>query len=368
MLSTPSRYASIRHIARMEARTHQGRHYSRHPYTVWYCRCAHDFRIAGFGHSASTEPPVPSTESVASSSSDTVCGGSVAEESSSTVRIWAHQPSTAQSARLASSNLKRRASIFTSERVKRGGPTKPSIQPYPAPEEPVQEFQSLSYELTGTANIHAPTFHSSKRTARRHRATNVPSMDPPGVDRAATVPLHQGVSDRLHSWTLKVPGTGIWCIVGADAVDYNFSIPPGLAGDVQPSVEPPGRIVATTQGDKSMDWLPITSIPKAHSPRASEGLTPLPRHGHSLASPIEHIPALHRIEHQYDESGQSVVLLFGQHLDSHLHVFWGGDPAKHVMVVSGNTLMCAVPPECIAPLPIVLVRFDGVVFPTSLTI
>ena len=138
-------------------------------------------------------------------------------------------------------------------------------------------------------------------------------------------------------WSIDVGETSVWTIVGTDQVRYNFYVPPSI---VDPTPTMGGHTNGTT-GSRSLVHLP------------SGPITPAPMVTKCTTS-----------------DGGSIVSLHGENFfkNDPPQVFFGGEQSPLVEVRSNDLLICRAPLQ--APdaggirRPIVLIRSDGIVFPT----
>lgn len=133
-------------------------------------------------------------------------------------------------------------------------------------------------------------------------------------------------------WSIDVGETSIWTIVGTDRVRYNFYLPP---------TQIDGRSLHVLGGSAPQHAQPIVPAMMVHKCSASEA--------------------------------GSIVSLHGENFrkDNPPQVFFGTEPSHLVEVRSSELIICRVPATASGLTengqrrPIVLVRSDGVVFPTS---
>lgn len=147
-------------------------------------------------------------------------------------------------------------------------------------------------------------------------------------------------------WSVDTSETAVWTIVGTDQVRYNFYVPPTLY-DSQP---------CSFSGVPSKPITPFPGLVKYLAPdRAAEA--PKPTCAAARAAMTKPNP----------HAGKQLTL-YGENLKSHpLMVYFGTEPSSSVEVRC-NEVMACLPPENSAngrKRPIVLVRNDGVIFPTG---
>lgn len=177
-----------------------------------------------------------------------------------------------------------------------------------------------------------------KSTARgRKRVDSVSSMTSSRSTSAIGAPGVGSFSDAGNAvsgalWSIDVGETSVWTIVGTDQVRYNFYIPPTVVD---------GRSVHLLGGK-----------------------------GGAHAQPI--VPAM-MVNKCSTSEGGAIVSLHGENFrkDDPPQVFFGSEQSALVEVRSSELIVCRVPQgareNASQRRPIVLVRGDGVVFPTSFT-
>ncbi|KAF8608699.1 hypothetical protein BDV93DRAFT_518766 [Ceratobasidium sp. AG-I] len=148
-------------------------------------------------------------------------------------------------------------------------------------------------------------------------------------------------------WSVDTSETAVWTIVGTDQVRYNFYVPPTLYDS------PP----TSFSGVPSKPITPFPGLVKYLAPdRAAEA--PKANCAASRAALVKPNP----------HAGKQLTL-YGENLKAHpLMVFFGSEPSAQVEVRC-NEVMACLPPEGQSQggrkRPIVLVRGDGVIFPTG---
>ena len=153
-------------------------------------------------------------------------------------------------------------------------------------------------------------------------------------------------------WSVDVADSDIWTIVGTDIARHSFYVPPQLVN---------GTLPAAPVADSSISHLikvpapsqPITPIPLLHN------VVPPPRDARSSMVGAG------------GEAGAGLVTLFGENFHPNLFVYFGDWKSEHVEVRSRGTIVCSAPPsfEFGVPrgrVPILLVRHDGIIFPTDM--
>lgn len=187
--------------------------------------------------------------------------------------------------------------------------------------------------------------HSAKGRRRQNSAGSTTSSRH-GGDQAAS-------SGAL--WQVDIGETSVWTIVGTDQVRYNFYVPPVLFDQQTPN----------TSGSYPIPLKPVTPFPgvvkylppdrAAEAPKASSCPSSSSRGGGGgLAKPNPH--------------ASKMLTLYGENFNKAdpVTVFFGADPSPYVEVRCAEVVGC-LPPEnqTSKRRPIVLVRSDGVVFPSN---
>jgi len=164
-------------------------------------------------------------------------------------------------------------------------------------------------------------------------------------------------------WTVDVHDSDIWTIVGTDIARHTFYLPNKLVGGVKAKTD------TTDQGIAHLINVPAPATP----------ITPLPIL-HSFTSPnnssskkVGNNSSTARPPNKLNQSGSNdYVTLIGENLTNDLFIYFGDWRSTRVTIDNQSTMYCEPPPafeEFGLPrgrVPIILVRRDGVVFPTSL--
>lgn len=145
------------------------------------------------------------------------------------------------------------------------------------------------------------------------------------------------------AWTVDIADSDVWTIVGTDIARHTFYIPPRLAGGVGSPTNVP---------DSGIAHLIATPAP-------SSSVTPLPVL-HSFMAPSN------------EPGGQPFVTLYGENFSDDLYIYFGDWRSTTVQLQSSDTLLCSPPPPAsegfdvpTIRLPVILVRKDGVIFPSE---
>lgn len=158
-------------------------------------------------------------------------------------------------------------------------------------------------------------------------------------------------------WSVDIGETSVWTIVGTDQIRYNFYVPPML---FDPHTSSP--IGAISGGGYPVPLKPVTPFPgvvKYLPPdRAAEApKTQCPQSKGSNAAQTKPHP-----------HASKMLTLYGENFNKAdpVTVFFGSDPSPYVEVRCTEVIGC-LPPEnpSTKRRPIILVRSDGVVFPSS---
>lgn len=177
-----------------------------------------------------------------------------------------------------------------------------------------------------------------REQARQHIAGEVEGQAPTGTASETTL----GGTPLSAAWSVDIADSDIWTIVGTDIARHTFYIPPRLAGGVTP---------ATNVPDSGIAHLITTPAPSA---------------------PITPVPSLHSFVPPNPSDAQPCVTLCGLNFTQDLLVYFGDWRSTQVEAQSPETLLCTPPPPASEAfevpnvrLPIILVRKDGVIFPTD---
>lgn len=170
-------------------------------------------------------------------------------------------------------------------------------------------------------------------------------------------PPHDGISHSSYhagQWQVEVGETSVWTIVGVEQVRYNFYIPPVLLDNphAPPSRSFPIPSKAVTPFPGVVKYLPAD--------RAAEVV----RSGHAWKPAQSH-----------PESAK-MLTLYGENFDKSQppRVFFGADSSPFVEVRCNEVVGCLPPDQDTSNVnvpagslrrPIILVRSDGVVYPTT---
>ncbi|KAM6502047.1 jkappa-recombination signal binding protein [Amanita muscaria] len=149
-------------------------------------------------------------------------------------------------------------------------------------------------------------------------------------------------------WQVDIGETSVWTIVGTDQIRYNFYVPPVLFDNQH-----------SQTNSFSVPSKPVTPFPnivKYLPPdRAAEAPKPCPSSRSVLSKPSPHTSKMLTI---YGENFSKVDLS---------HVFFGTESSSYAEVRCSEIIGCLPPENQVAKRrPIILLRSDGVVFPSSI--
>ncbi|KAI0768374.1 hypothetical protein BC629DRAFT_1442421 [Irpex lacteus] len=165
-----------------------------------------------------------------------------------------------------------------------------------------------------------------------------------GVARTAT---------RLPSsgalWQVDIGETSVWTIVGTDQVRYNFYVPP---------------VLFDNQNAPQTGSFPIPSKPVTPFPGVVKYLPP----DRASEAPKSNCPASRAVLAKPNPHASKMLTVYGENFSKAdpVTVFFGSDPSPYVEVRCTEVVGC-LPPETnnMKRRPIILVRHDGVVFPSN---
>ncbi|KAH9040121.1 LAG1-DNAbind-domain-containing protein [Lactarius pseudohatsudake] len=179
---------------------------------------------------------------------------------------------------------------------------------------------------------------ASSKTRRRPASAGSSGSRQTGSDSGAS-------SGAL--WQVDIGETSVWTIVGTDQVRYNFYVPPVLFDNQN----------APQTGSFPTPSKPVTPFPSVVKYLPPDRASEAPKgHGtrHMLAKPTP--------------QSSKMLTLYGENFSKAepVSVFFGSEPSPFVEVRCSEVLGC-LPPENqpTKRRPIILVRGDGVVFPSS---
>ncbi|KAF5370662.1 hypothetical protein D9758_001933 [Tetrapyrgos nigripes] len=150
-------------------------------------------------------------------------------------------------------------------------------------------------------------------------------------------------------WQVDIGETSVWTIVGTDQIRYNFYVPPVLFDNQQ--VPQTGSF-------------PIPSKPVTPFPGVVKYLPP----DRAAEAPKANCASSRAMLTKPNPHASKMLTVYGENFSKTdpVHVFFGSEPSPYVEVRCTEVLGC-LPPESQIPKrrPIILVRSDGVVFPST---
>ncbi|UZJ53857.1 hypothetical protein CBS101457_003177 [Exobasidium rhododendri] len=182
------------------------------------------------------------------------------------------------------------------------------------------------------------------------------------------------------SWSVDVHDSDIWTIVGTDIARHTFYVPNKLVGGIKTKME------HSDQGIAHLINVPapassITPMPVVHSftgpksssssPSKNDGCGSTARPGHKATQGKGSSSSSNNNNNNNNNNGDFITLT-GENFNNNLFIYFGDWRSTRVMVKNATTIYCDPPPaldEFGSPrerAPIIIVRSDGVIFPTSL--
>ncbi|OCH92329.1 LAG1-DNAbind-domain-containing protein [Obba rivulosa] len=150
-------------------------------------------------------------------------------------------------------------------------------------------------------------------------------------------------------WQVDIGETSVWTIVGTDQIRYNFYVPPVLFD--QQSAAPNGSF-------------PIPSKPVTPFPGVVKYLPP----DRASEAPKSNCASSRAVLAKPNPHASKMLTVYGENFSKAdpVTVFFGSDPSPYVEVRCTEVLGC-LPPETQTSKrrPVILVRHDGVVFPSN---
>ncbi|KAG8950977.1 hypothetical protein FRC03_012676 [Tulasnella sp. 419] len=164
-------------------------------------------------------------------------------------------------------------------------------------------------------------------------------------------------------WSVDIGETAVWTVVGTDQVRYDFYIPPTLFGAAPTGY--PSSTVNNMSSSPSALSQPITPMPTVVKYLPPERAAELPKcPSTSRLSTVVTSPTNGK-----SDSANKMLTVYGENFNKSdpVTVFFGSEPSPHTEVRCTEVVNC-LPPQTGHQgfqRPIVLVRNDGVVFPTK---
>ncbi|KAL0579164.1 hypothetical protein V5O48_002845 [Marasmius crinis-equi] len=150
-------------------------------------------------------------------------------------------------------------------------------------------------------------------------------------------------------WQVDIGETSVWTIVGTDQVRYNFYVPP---------------VLYDNQHAPQTGSFPIPSKPVTPFPGVVKYLPP----DRAAEAPKSNCSSSRAVLAKPNPHASKMLTVYGENFSKAdpVTVFFGSDPSPYVEVRCTEVLGC-LPPESqtMKRRPIVLVRSDGIVFPSN---
>lgn len=162
-------------------------------------------------------------------------------------------------------------------------------------------------------------------------------------------------------WSVNIGETAIWTVVGTDQVRYDFYIPPTLynsAPSGYPLQSPSSSLLASSPSSLGQSITPAPSVVKYLPPERAQELPKCPSNSRASSMKVD------------QGAASKMLTLYGENFNKGdpVSVWFGSEPSPHTEVRCTEVINCLPPPSgplSHYPRPIVLVRADGVVFPTK---
>ncbi|KAF4620627.1 hypothetical protein D9613_000438 [Agrocybe pediades] len=150
-------------------------------------------------------------------------------------------------------------------------------------------------------------------------------------------------------WQVDIGETSVWTIVGTDQIRYNFYVPP---------------VLFDNQHAPQTGSFPIPSKPVTPFPGVVKYLPP----DRAAEQPKSNCSSSRAVLAKPNPHASKMLTVYGENFSKTdpVHVFFGSEPSPFVEVRCTEVLGC-LPPESqmVKRRPIILIRSDGVVFPSS---
>lgn len=216
----------------------------------------------------------------------------------------------------------------------------------PAPDFPSNDGGKVKKGKRGSSSAGTLSKTTSQKGRRRPTSSSSAGTGSTGSGRRGSSSDSMASSGAL--WQVDIGETSVWTIVGTDQIRYNFYVPPVLYDNPN----------APQTGSFPIPSKPVTPFPgvvKYLPPdRAAEAPKPCPQSRGLMTKPNPH--------------ASKMLTVYGENFNKSdpVTVFFGSDPSPYVEVRCQEVLGC-LPPETGGNKrrPIILVRPDGVVFPSS---
>jgi len=150
-------------------------------------------------------------------------------------------------------------------------------------------------------------------------------------------------------WQVDIGETSVWTIVGTDQIRYNFYVPPMLFDNQH----------APQTGSFPIPSKPVTPFPGVVKYLPPDRAAEVPKSNCASSRAVLSKPNPH---------ASKMLTVYGENFSKNdpVSVFFGSEPSPYVEVRCTEVLGC-LPPETQSAKrrPIILIRSDGVVFPSS---
>jgi len=150
-------------------------------------------------------------------------------------------------------------------------------------------------------------------------------------------------------WQVDIGETSVWTIVGTDQIRYNFYVPPVLFDNQH----------AAQTGSFPTPSKPVTPFPGVVKYLPPDRAAEAPKNHHVPSRGCLSKPSPH---------ASKMLTLYGENFSKNdpVSVFFGSEPSPYVEVRCTEVLGC-LPPDTqpVKRRPIILIRSDGVVFPSN---
>ncbi|KAG6370654.1 LAG1-DNAbind-domain-containing protein [Boletus reticuloceps] len=151
-------------------------------------------------------------------------------------------------------------------------------------------------------------------------------------------------------WQVDIGETSVWTIVGTDQVRYNFYVPP---------------VLFDNQNAPQTQSFPIPSKPVTPFPAVVKYLPP----DRAAEAPKTNCATSRGVLAKPHPHISKMLTVYGENFNKAepIHIFFGSEPSPYVEVRCTEVLGCLPPENQVAKRrPIVMIRPDGVVFPSSI--
>ncbi|KAK2464231.1 hypothetical protein APHAL10511_003688 [Amanita phalloides] len=149
-------------------------------------------------------------------------------------------------------------------------------------------------------------------------------------------------------WQVDIGETSVWTIVGTDQVRYNFYVPPVLFDNQH----------------HQTNSFPIPSKPVTPFPAVVKYLPP----DRAAEAPKSSCSSSRGLLSKPHPHAAKMLTVYGENFSKTdpIHVFFGSEPSPYVEIRCTEVLGCLPPENQVAKRrPVILIRPDGVVFPSS---